>query len=73
MKHPPLFLDIMLNGRFVCQMKYVGNPRPIFIDGKVVPTYKIEDIARFVFRKRPSLRGKNINIKFTNQKIVRQL
>lgn len=72
MKHPPLFLDIMLNGRFVCQMKYVGNPRPIFIDGKVVPTYDSEDIVRFVFKQRPSLIEKNINIRFSTKKTFRK-
>ena len=63
-----ILLDIMLNGRFICQLKYEGMPFPELIDGKVVPVYDTEDMARFVFEKRPSLRGKDIKIEFSSQK-----
>lgn len=62
-----VLLDIMLSGRFICQLKYEGMPFPEMIDGKVVPVYDSEDIARFVFEKRPSLRGKDIKIEFSSQ------
>ena len=58
----------MLGGRFVCQLKYDGMPFPEMIDGKVVPAYDAEDMKRFVYEKRPSLRGKDIRIEFSNQK-----
>ena len=60
-------LDIMLGGKFVCQLKYEGMPFPEMIDGKVVPVYDAEDMARFVFEKRPSPRGKDIKIEFSSQ------
>ena len=63
-----ILLDIMLNGRFICQLKYEGMPFPELINGKVVPVYDSEDMERFVFEKRPSLRGKDIRIEFSNQK-----
>ena len=63
-----VLLDIMLGGRFICQLKYEGMPFPELINGKVVPVYDSMDIERFVFEKRPSLRGKDIKIEFSNQK-----
>lgn len=36
--YPPLILDIMLDGRFICQLRYKGYPFPKIIDGKV-PVY----------------------------------
>ena len=60
-----VLLDVMLNGRFICQLKYEGMPFPELIDGKVVPVYDTEDMERFVFEKRPSLRGKDIRIEFS--------
>ena len=63
-----VLLDIMLGGKFICQLKYDGMPFPELIDGKVVPVYDSEDLEKFVFEKRPSLRGKDIRIEFSNQK-----
>ena len=63
-----VLLDIMLGGRFICQLKYDGKPFPELIDGKVVPVYDSRDIERFVYEKRPSLRGKDIKIEFSSQK-----
>jgi len=63
-----ILLDIMLGGRFICQLKYEGMPFPELINGKVVPVYDAEDLERFVYEKRPSLRGKDIKIEFSNQK-----
>lgn len=63
-----ILLDIMLGGKFICQLKYEGMPFPEIIDGKVMPVYDSEDLERFVYEKRPSLRGKDIRIEFSNQK-----
>ena len=63
-----VLLDIMLGGKFICQLKYDGMPFPELIDGKVVPVYDSEDLEKFVFEKRPSLRGKDIRIEFSSQK-----
>lgn len=65
-----ILLDIMLGGRFICQLKYEGMPFPELINGKVVPVYDTKDMARFVFEKRPSLRGKDIRIEFAKNKVI---
>lgn len=47
--------DIMLNGRFICTLKY--KYRALFpID--------FEDLEKFVFQKRPTLNGKDFQIAF---------
>ncbi len=47
--------DVMLNGRFVCSLKY-----------QYCPMFPIteEELSRFVESKRPSLKGKKYNIAF---------
>lgn len=64
-----VLLDIMLGGRFICQLRYDGMPFPEMIDGKIVPVYDSEDIRKFVYEKRPSLRGRDIRIEFSNNKV----
>lgn len=63
-----ILLDIMLGGKFICQLKYDGMPFPELINGKVVPVYDSKDLERFVYEQRPSLRGKDIRIEFSSQK-----
>ncbi|MBQ9532638.1 MAG: hypothetical protein IJR71_01560 [Prevotella sp.] len=63
-------LDIMLDGRFVCQLRYHGQPFPKIINGKVCATYDSRDIVKFVHEKKPSLDGKPIEIAFTNQRVM---
>lgn len=50
-----IFLDIMLNDRFVCTMKY-----------RYCPLFPIvyEELVAFVENKRPSLKGKDYRIAF---------
>ena len=47
--------DVMLNGRFVCTLKY-----------KYCPLFPIdaEDLTKFVLKKRPTLKGKDFRIVF---------
>lgn len=47
--------DVMLNGRFVCTLKY-----------KYCALFPIdfEDLKKFVFKKRPTLKGKDFRIAF---------
>ena len=48
-----LIFDVMLNGRFVCTLKYRFCPLfPI----------TVEELEKFVEEKRPSLKGKNYKI-----------
>ena len=64
----PIFLDIMQDGRFLCQMKYPHRGFPQMLDGKLVETYNYNDFEKFVFEKRPSLRNKHIVILPSNQR-----
>lgn len=50
-----LVLDIMLNGRFVCTLKY-----------KYCALFPIdfEELKKYILKKRPTLRGKDYRIVF---------
>jgi hypothetical protein len=47
--------DVMLNGRFICTLKY-----------KYCPLFPIdfEELEKFVLKKRPTLKGKDFRIAF---------
>lgn len=67
----PIYLDIMsADGTFIQQLRYDKSGFPEMIDGQVVECHKLKDIEEFVFSKRPSLRGKRIQIATSNQRIV---
>lgn len=65
-----LLLDIMLDGRFKCQLKYEIASFPLVLDGEVVESYDISDLQEFVERERPSLKGKDFKIEFATQKVL---
>ena len=65
----PILIDITERGHFICQLKYEGMPFPEMIDGEIIPVYDSEDIEKFVYEKRPSLRGKDRRIEFSNNKV----
>ena len=65
----PLLLDVMLDGRFLCQLRYAKRGFPMLLDGEVVENHRLEDLESFVYEKRPSLRGKNIKIALSNQSV----
>lgn len=50
-----LIFDVMLNGRFVCTLRY-----------KYCPLFPIdsEELVKFVLTKRPTLKDKPFNIAF---------
>ena len=55
-----IYLDIMLNGRFFCQMPYEYCPLfPI----------KEKEVQQFVEKKRPSLKGKDYSINFSTKRV----
>lgn len=47
--------DVMLNGRFICTLKYEYSP--LF-------SIDFEDFTKFVLKKRPTLKGKDFRIAF---------
>lgn len=64
-----LLIDVMIGERFICQLRYLGNPFPSVVGGVILPTYDGDDIKRFVEEKRPSLKGKGYRIEFSNQSV----
>ena len=65
-----LLLDIMLGGRYVCQLKYTKRGFPLILqDGKVTESIDIKDLEDFVVEQKPSLKGKDFRIEFSNQRV----
>ena len=65
----PILLDIMLNGRFVCQLRYTRRGFPMVVGGVVTESYDNSDFRKFVEQQRPSLRNKDFKIELAEQKI----
>ena len=55
-----VYLDIMLGGRFFCQLRY-----------EYCPLFPVEEraIKEYVLSKRPSLKGKDFIINFSLNKV----
>lgn len=66
-----ILLDIMQDGRFVCQLKYNKRGFPVMVDGVIKESHDMRDIEDFVYQQRPSLRGKNISVEFATQKVFK--
>jgi hypothetical protein len=65
----PIYLDLMLDGKYIGQLRYTKHGTPEIINGKVEQVHNIKDLEDFVFSQRPSLRGKNIRIISTNNRV----
>ena len=66
---PTVLLDIMLNGVYKGQLKYYGHGNPELINGKIVEVWDPKILRAFVEEQRPSLKGKDFQVHFSNQKI----
>ena len=66
---PTLLLDIMEDGRFVCQIPYYQHGMPRMVDGNIIEVHDFKDIEKYVYEKRPSLRNRNISIAFAQQRV----
>ena len=64
-----ILLDVMLHGRFVCQLKYDKRGLPDMVDGEIIEVHNQQEIKDFVFQQRPSLIGKDIVIEFASQRV----
>ncbi len=67
---PVLLLDIMLNGRFFCQLRYTGRGRLEWLGEKLGYVYNEASIRSFIERMRPSLRGKDYKVDFAKQRVI---
>ena len=55
-----IYLDVMEKGKFICQLAYKYCPLfPI----------SISKVEAYIYKLRPSLRGRNINVEFSNNKV----
>jgi len=69
MKKPEILLDIMLDGRFVCQLRYARQGQLKIINGHMAEVYDLDDLQSFVEKERPSLIGQPYKIEFSQQHI----
>ena len=69
MKKPEILLDIMLDGRFVCQLRYARQGQLKIINGNMAEVYDLDDLQSFVEKERPSLIGQPYKIEFSQQHI----
>lgn len=65
----PLLIDVMLDGRYVGQLKYDGNYHLENIDGKVLQCISEKDAREFVESKYTWLSGKDFKVEFTTQRV----
>ena len=66
---PSLLIDVVLNGRFFCQLRYLKNGNLEWCNNRLIYVYPLEDLQKFVEKQRPSLIGKDYKIEFSNQRI----
>ena len=60
-------IDVMEKGRFLCQVRYTYTPKWKILDGELKPTLDMNEALRDIFKQRPSLKGRDINIAPTTQ------
>ena len=65
-KMKALLLDVMMEDRFVCQLRYTKRGFPVHMGGgKIVESYDLLELEAFVREKRPSLAGQQFRICFS--------
>ena len=63
-----MLIDVMKEDYFVCQLKYEKRGFPKIVDGNIIETFDAKDIQKFVESQRPSLKGTNYRIAFSEQR-----
>jgi|GEM_PF-3385179 len=74
MMHKVLF-DVLLNDRFVCQLSYTKEVTALTTDdGKEFcgVHFKKNEIKNYVISKMPSLKGRDFQVAFTNQRLINE-
>ena len=65
-----ILIDMMLGNHHECQIDYPLNRCSIIDCGdRVIPVINERQLAAFIESKRPSLKGKDYHVEFTNQKV----
>lgn len=66
----PVFVDVMSDlGRFICQVRYPLRGKPMLVDGEVKEVYDLDEVKGYVLEQKPSLRNKNIQLAFSNNRV----
>lgn len=66
----PVLLDVMLDDKYICQLKCIRRGFPKIVNGEVIENYEDDEYFRaFVEKQRPSLKGKPFKVIPSNQKI----
>ena len=66
-----VILDIMVDGVHKGQLKYDRRGFPKMVGGRLVEVYSQKDLVKFVVEKRPSLKGKNLQVFLTTQRLLK--
>ena len=68
----PFYIDIIMDGKFVCQLQYTKHGFPLLTGGgKIKESHRMRDIRAFVEERRPSLKGKYYECEITEQRVLR--
>lgn len=65
-----VLIDIMREGRFICQLSYNQRGYYTKVNGQLLEIHSEKAVKNFVEKRLSSLRGSNYNVCFTNQKIL---
>jgi len=63
----PLYIDVMLNGSFICQVTYTQVERIEFYKGQPLQVRSDKKIQQYIEQQHPELKGKPFNLKITTQ------
>ena len=66
----PLYIDVMLNGSFVCQVTYTGGGRTETHEGQFLQVLSGKNIKKFIEHEHPELKDKPFNIAFSTQPLL---
>ena len=70
MRPKSIILDVMLDKHFVCQVAYpLTGKQLIEHNGKILEVMDEAELRNIIETKRPSLKGKNYHVAFTNRKV----
>lgn len=63
------YIDIMQDGRHICQLPMNIPQRREVIDGESIEFFDPSDLKFYVELMKPSLRGKEYSIEFSNKRV----
>ena len=66
----PFYVDVILDGKFICQLQYTKHGFPQMTEqGVIEESHRYADIREFVEERRPSLAGKLYECEITEQRV----